>query len=105
MGLLKMTPELAKKWADALRSGKYKQGQGYLHDEDEDTYCCLGVLHKIVWGRNPAQGESHISDSFNVVPEVYQLSQEDEANFISMNDGQKFTFERIADYIEKRWCQ
>ena len=33
---------LAKKWIDALRSGKYKQGRGQL--VKGDRYCCLGVL-------------------------------------------------------------
>ena len=38
---------IAKKWIKALRSGKYKQGQGALKQSTEsgDTYhCCLGVL-------------------------------------------------------------
>ena len=29
-------------WAKTLKSGKYKQGQGYLRQND--AYCCLGVL-------------------------------------------------------------
>jgi hypothetical protein len=34
-----------KKWIKALRSGKYKQGKGYLHikGEKQDSFCCLGV--------------------------------------------------------------
>lgn len=37
-----MTPQEARKaWVQALRSGEYKQGNGYLHYGD--TYCCLGV--------------------------------------------------------------
>lgn len=35
-----------KKWADALRSGKYKQGRYALHKkyaDGADAYCCLGV--------------------------------------------------------------
>jgi hypothetical protein len=33
--------ENAKKWIKALKSGKYKQGNGYLREGDK--YCCLGV--------------------------------------------------------------
>jgi hypothetical protein len=33
---------IAIKWAKALRSNKYKQGQNLLASEGE--YCCLGVL-------------------------------------------------------------
>jgi hypothetical protein len=35
--------DLRKKWVDALRSGKYKQGKGSLRSAN-GAYCCLGVL-------------------------------------------------------------
>lgn len=34
---------LQKEWLKALRSGKYKQGRGWLRDA-EDGFCCLGVM-------------------------------------------------------------
>lgn len=37
-----MNPEIKAKWVAALRSGKYKQGQGELRDGKK--FCCLGVL-------------------------------------------------------------
>ena len=42
-----MKKEIAKKWIKALRSGKYKQGKGYLKQftsKNEPRHCCLGVL-------------------------------------------------------------
>jgi hypothetical protein len=42
-----MNKNIAKKWVKALRSGKYKQGQGYLKitdHEGDSCHCCLGVL-------------------------------------------------------------
>jgi hypothetical protein len=42
-----MKKEIAKKWVKALRSGKYKQGKGYLKQfttKNEPRHCCLGVL-------------------------------------------------------------
>ena len=42
-----MKKEIAKKWIKALRSGKYKQGKGYLkqfNSKNEARHCCLGVL-------------------------------------------------------------
>lgn len=41
-----MHQEIAKKWAEELRSGRYKQGVGYLRKGDK--YCCLGVLCEIM---------------------------------------------------------
>lgn len=39
-----MNPEVKKKWVNALRSGKYKQTNGMLHNSYDNSYCCLGVL-------------------------------------------------------------
>ena len=36
----------AKLWVKQLRSGQYRQGQGWLHTREEngvDSFCCLGV--------------------------------------------------------------
>lgn len=37
--------ENRKKWVDALRSGEYEQGRGFLCKEEK--YCCLGVLCEV----------------------------------------------------------
>lgn len=46
-----MKLEIAKLWAEALLSGKYKQGTGYLCQKDNNTgkesHCCLGVLCEV----------------------------------------------------------
>lgn len=41
-----MDAKIKARWIKALRSGKYKQGQGRLRQPtpDGDEYCCLGVL-------------------------------------------------------------
>lgn len=42
-----MRKEVMKKWVKALRSGKFKQGQGTLKQYDSKgnaQHCCLGVL-------------------------------------------------------------
>src|SRR5258708_7031143 len=41
-----MDPQVKQLWVEALRSGKYKQGQNRLAD-DLDHYCCLGVLCEV----------------------------------------------------------
>lgn len=47
---MKMNRENIQKWVDALRSGEYKQGFGYLNQADkrgESRYCCLGVACEV----------------------------------------------------------
>ncbi len=39
----RINPELKAQWVEALRSGKYTQGQLMLRTPDND-FCCLGVL-------------------------------------------------------------
>lgn len=41
-----MNPEIKKLWVEALRSGKYNQGQGGLCTTTPQgpVFCCLGVL-------------------------------------------------------------
>ena len=38
-----MNAEIKARWIEALRSGKYQQGIGYLRSKN-DRFCCLGVL-------------------------------------------------------------
>lgn len=41
---MSMDPTIKAQWVAALRSGEYRQGRHVLHNVDENTYCCLGVL-------------------------------------------------------------
>lgn len=41
---MRMNPDVKAKWVEALRSGEYKQGKGQMHNREENSYCCLGVL-------------------------------------------------------------
>lgn len=44
---MSMDQELKTKWVEALRSGEFRQTSGKLHDQETDSYCCLGVLCKV----------------------------------------------------------
>lgn len=49
-----MKAELKKRWVEALRSGKYKQGKGKLCVDGK--FCCLGVLLDVMgkqWTASP----------------------------------------------------
>jgi len=44
-----MNQNIKQRWIAALRSGEYKQGDGYLAEFQDGSYhyCCLGVLYEI----------------------------------------------------------
>ena len=92
-----MDAEIKRKWVEALRSGKYKQGRDQL--QNGDTYCCLGVLC-VVAGLPIFSGNS--TDPGNVSYQgIYDLGVHHLTcpKLWSMNDSGR-PFPEIADYIE-----
>ena len=109
-----MKKEIADKWVAALRSGKYKQGRGKLRHED--NFCCLGVLCEIsglhyddnqIWlpieiadwaGMKFRNGILNTESYYG-----YNSINSDESCLTNINDSGKYTFNDIADIIEKNW--
>lgn len=51
-----MKPEVKELWLQALRSGEYFQGKGFLHTDrpgEHPQFCCLGVLCDIAVKLDP----------------------------------------------------
>ena len=124
---MSMNPEIKQQWVAALRSGEYRQGKHVLHNVDENTYCCLGVLCDLavkagviqlgavdynseVDGDVQAYGgagdkttlplsvqEWACLDDFN--PDVID-NEGDESSLAGLNDEKNYTFEQLADLIE-----
>ena len=98
-----MDAELKAKWVAALRSGEYRQGKRLLHDEDHNTYCCLGVLCALI-GKQSADRHM-VSHKFarSIGCRIYNDDKGQGfplAQLSHMNDsGQSFA--EIADYIER----
>ena len=107
-----MNKEVKKRWLEALRSGKFKQAQGFLHLFDKSrhhTYCCLGVLCKtegLQASKNTCsvgysfEGEESCTGIPSKFLEKIGLQQYNESTLINMNDGDKLNFTEIANWIE-----
>jgi hypothetical protein len=102
-----VTEEHLDKWIAALRSGDYRQGRHSLAKRDPVTnevcHCCLSVL---------TQACPDIKDPKSVTNPEYHLmgvgypkdtnwNHDHETGFVSKNDAEGWSFERIADYIEE----
>lgn len=67
---LEQIKENRRKWAKALRSGRYKQAHGVLREKGR-TMCCLGVLADIAgceWKRS-TEGEWSADGQWRIAPQ------------------------------------
>ena len=106
--------EVIKCWVDRLRSDKYQQGKGFLHDFVDDTYCVLGVLATCIPGVTEEKTESgktvfifHIngedSKNHNIIPRELLKAlglPNDPIYFWYQNDSENKSFAQFADEIE-----
>lgn len=114
---------LVKKWIKALRSGKYKQGRGYLaryNKKKELRYCPLGVLCDLAVKDGVIQKPKtfdnimYFSGSAYGVPEKVKkyvglrtsygngIMLGEYCSISSLNDRDKKKFSTIAKIIESR---
>lgn len=113
-----MKKEIASRWADALKSKKYKQGTGRLRSA-YDEFCCLGVLcnlhaqdHPKV-ARKQTNKEEYLGEIFALPYDVAEWAgvislvcgdvQIGKATAIRTNDVLKVPFDKIGDRILKHW--
>ena len=107
---------LAHRWAVALRSGDYIQGNGMLKivipnpswEEPIVKYCCMGVLcdivkpdswHITLWQFDYATHEDYPPEQ---VMMMLNLSQLDAGFLATGNDTYEWTFAIIADIVDPK---
>jgi len=100
-----MNLEIKQKWLEALRSGRYAQGQGILRNTNNE-YCCLGVLCDLVAPLDwvPDIGIYRMKGHSGLLPAgigiAAGLSVRGANKLIDLNDKDKKSFVEIANYIE-----
>jgi len=117
----KLPVDFKQIWCDALRGGKYPQGQSYLRIKCAHTieWCCIGVacdLHDPTqWTRkNPAAATigllayidpyryGIVADEIVRVLEQAIIPHNTVLNhLVHMNDETRNTFSEIADWVEE----
>ena len=95
-----MKPAIKAKWCKALKSGKFRQGEGAL--SYRGTYCCLGVLRTLMPKNLQKDSKVDENGTLNTKQLTWAgLHHSTQDNLAEMNDcGIKF--KEIANYIEKR---
>jgi len=106
-----MNKENIKKWIDALRSGDYMQGSGWLHNVKENEYCCLGVACELairdgVDVRVEVCGDFCSYDGSTTALPMSVISWlgvngSNPLSAIEMNDERGMSFDEIANVIEE----
>jgi hypothetical protein len=100
----KLPKSFKQKWIKALRSGKFKQGNGCLHRDGR--YCCLGVACAVSGMKHVPRGLiiSRELPKYDDVPDIIRGSTTDNSivdQLVNMNDFERKDFNEIADYIQK----
>lgn len=92
-------------WCEALKSGRYKQGSGFLRRWD--LYCPLGIAAELA-GENwisDYEGVYSISNGNKYLPyyilNYYGITEEQQTSISQLNDRHNFTFEEIAEQIHQ----
>lgn len=53
---------LIQNWVDAMRSGKFKKGEGVLYNSFTGCHCALGVLADVMGLRINSNGDAIVGD-------------------------------------------
>lgn len=103
-----MDPQVKALWVEALRSGKYKQGQGFL--EADGCNCCLGVLARVknipvkddvdAYKLFVFEGDRQSGRAGTIPDDFCGIEYYVAERLAEMNDSQNHDFLAIADYIE-----
>lgn len=99
-----MKKDIAMKWVEALRSGKYKQTRGTL--KNNEGFCCLGVLCEINGIDMTVQSEAYPKIKYDLgLNDDLGLSKDRYFSLSSLNDHgienlERLTFDEIADIIQ-----
>lgn len=106
-----MTKKLMKVWVEALRSGKYKQGKGFLRD-NRDNYCCLGVFLeatgvpcKLTHAQYPREVYEYTGETRAVVSDSLKRTNgyipSLKTSLAELNDVKEYDFNALANIIEE----
>ena len=105
-----MKKEVALKWIEALRSGKYRQGRRFLCYDGK--YCCLGVLNELYLNLELDKYDYTVGKSHETLPRANIIGLNSHTGYLpgsetslaKLND-EGYTFDEIADIIQIEYVE
>lgn len=91
-----------EKWVKKLDSGNYEQGQGRLHNLNNNTYCCLGVYREMCETKYTEVSQYLLAECVATMFLGSPLpadGMEFQRIFAALNDSFGFSFAKIAKVI------
>lgn len=103
---VKLNQKFKRKWINALRSGKYERGTGFLKKPNTKKYCCIGVACKIAGIPVRALKDSGMPKELSPIqqaklPPFFRDKSNERLQILANLNDTGHSFEKIADYIEK----
>ena len=119
-----MSPDIVKKWVDALESNEYRQTSGCLLDKSSDgecAFCALGVLVDLYVRATGKEWQFDSSDTYGYMNGYYMTLPPEVADWaditntdrnlieiadngvVSMNDSYHKIFPEIAEFIKENF--
>jgi len=91
-----------RKWATALRSGRYTQGSHTLYDPKTKSYDPIGVAYRIcgVPTKRLSNRIAPIKDTVRFFPKAITEDNGLWDKLVDLNDNKKMSFRWMASYIE-----
>lgn len=98
----KISEGFKRKWAEALRSGKYNEGAGMMYNPESKSYDAIGVAYRVagVPTKNISKREFPSGKQYRFLPSSLYNDSDLIAKIADFSD-KGLSFKWIASYIER----
>ena len=99
---VKLSEGFKRKWTEALRSGKYKEGAGLMYNPEDKSYDAVGVAYKVsgVDNKNISKRAFPSGKHYPFLPLPLYQNSDFIAKIADFSD-KGLSFKWIASYIDR----
>jgi hypothetical protein len=99
---VKLSEGFKRKWTEALRSGKYKEGAGLMYNPEDKSYDAVGVAYRVagIDDRDIAKRDFPSGKHYRFLPLPLYQNYDFIAKISNFSD-KGLSFKWIASYIDR----